>query len=492
LRTQPIQPITQQIPVDLDTPMSEAPGKRRVKTKMVPAPIEKVNEFDIAKYISDLPCGLSIGQASAQIPVYRKGLIQSVRRRREKIDTNYIGENYYGDSNSEEDTTPTTAAKCEFYINRRPVVVVIDSGAAVSIMTRAMMENLGLTIRKSSEYVIRTANGTRVRSLGEITDLPLAIKGLIIKTSVQVIESQDSVFILGNNWMRKVNASLDWQARKLTVNHKGRIVTVPVIFSLPKSNKTYIYDDDDEEEYESEELEETPIYYSDFSGYSSDESIEFNPWENEVSPAYIADEESMEESPAIFLAQAEVYSEEKADPNLRLGPLEYTQQTNFQQLLQDYADICAQSQTKIGRTNVIKHRIITKDASPISQPPYRCNPKHKAFLQDEVIRMEQQELIQKSASPWASPVVIVDKKGGDKRLCIDYRKLNAVTKADAYPLPRIDDMLESFSNADWFSTLDLASGYWQVVLQKKSDQIRFIFNQIQIRSDLFQINLNLI
>jgi len=81
---------------------------------MVPAPIEKVNEFDIAKYISDLPCGLSIGQASAQIPMYCKGLIQSVRRRHEKIDTNYIGENYYGDSNSEEDTTPTTAAKCEF------------------------------------------------------------------------------------------------------------------------------------------------------------------------------------------------------------------------------------------------------------------------------------------------------------------------------------------------------------------------------------------
>ena len=81
--------------------------------------------------------------------------------------------------------------------------------------------------------------------------------------------------------------------------------------------------------------------------------------------------------------------------------------------------------------------------------------------------MEKQGIIRKSASPWASPVVIVDKKDGDKRICIDYRKLNKVTKADSYPLPRIDDMLESFRNATWFTTLDLASGYWQVAMHEE-------------------------
>ncbi|CAB5391911.1 unnamed protein product [Rhizophagus irregularis] len=67
----------------------------------------------------------------------------------------------------------------------------------------------------------------------------------------------------------------------------------------------------------------------------------------------------------------------------------------------DYADICAKSQTEIGKTNVIKHKIITKDAAPISQPPYRCNPKYREFLQREITRMESQGLIRKSASPWA-------------------------------------------------------------------------------------------
>ncbi|CAB4482538.1 unnamed protein product [Rhizophagus irregularis] len=286
LRTQPIPPVTPSTPMDMDA-TAEPSTKRKVRTKMVPAPIENVNEFDIAKYISDLPCGLSIGQATAQLPVYRKGLIQSMRRKREKIDNNnYIGESYYGDSNSEEET-PITAAKCEFHINQQPVIAVIDSGAAVSIMTTAMMKTLKLTIDGPSEYVIKTANGTRVRSLGEIQNLPLKVRNLIIKTNVQIIESSDSVFILGNNWMRKVNAALDWDKKTLTIRYNGRSTTVPVIFTLPKPIKMkQSFEYDDEEEYESEELEEAQIYMSDFSGYSTEESLEFNPWENEVSPAH--------------------------------------------------------------------------------------------------------------------------------------------------------------------------------------------------------------
>jgi hypothetical protein len=76
-------------------------------------------------------------------------------------------------------------------------------------------------------------------------------------------------------------------------------------------------------------------------------------------------------------------------------------------------------------------------------------------------------IIQASDSPWASPAILVKKANGKKRLCIDYRGLNKLTREDAYPLPRIDEILENLNGAKWFSTFDLASGFWQIEMNPK-------------------------
>ena len=79
-------------------------------------------------------------------------------------------------------------------------------------------------------------------------------------------------------------------------------------------------------------------------------------------------------------------------------------------------------------------------------------------------------MVEPTDRSWSSPVVLVRKKDQSWRLCVDYRRLNAVTRKDAYPLPRIDDSLDALSGSIFFSTLDLVSGYWQVPLDEEAQQ----------------------
>ncbi|KAL5475516.1 hypothetical protein EMCRGX_G025342 [Ephydatia muelleri] len=138
------------------------------------------------------------------------------------------------------------------------------------------------------------------------------------------------------------------------------------------------------------------------------------------------------------------------------------EQVQFSNLLLEYGDIFASSSTDLGRTGALKHCIKTGDSNPISQPVRRLPPHRKEQVNKLLHEMQENDIIHPSSSPWASPIVLVQKKDGSVWFCIDYRKLNAVTTKDAYPLPRIDDTLDTLCGSKWFSTLDLLSGYWQV------------------------------
>lgn len=155
-------------------------------------------------------------------------------------------------------------------------------------------------------------------------------------------------------------------------------------------------------------------------------------------------------------------------PTFDINPsLPQHKQQLLQNLLQSYDD-CFASSSQVRPTSVAKHRIITQeDTRPLHQSPYRVSTRERQAIREQVEEMLHDDVIQPSKSPWSAPVVLVKKKDGSLRFCVDYRRLNSVTKKDVYPLPRIDDTLDRLSNAKYFSSMDLKTGYWQIQVDER-------------------------
>jgi len=139
----------------------------------------------------------------------------------------------------------------------------------------------------------------------------------------------------------------------------------------------------------------------------------------------------------------------------------------LENLLTSYSDVFSKSEFDLGCTNIIQHRIDTQDNAPFRQS-LRPQPRAHLPVIDQLLNdMQQQGVIEPCTSEWASNIVLVKKKDGSVRFCVDYRKLNLLTKKDAYPLPRIDRCLDTLAGSVWYSTFDLRSGFHQVAMDPR-------------------------
>lgn len=136
--------------------------------------------------------------------------------------------------------------------------------------------------------------------------------------------------------------------------------------------------------------------------------------------------------------------------------------TILRRTLEPFSDVFTWAGQSIGRTNVVQHTIDVGEAKPQRQPPRRIPFHYRAELDQLISNLLKDGVITTSNSPWAAPVSLVKKKDDSLRLCIDYRKLNAVTVRDSFPLPRMDELLTSLAGMRYFTTLDLSNSYWQI------------------------------
>lgn len=147
---------------------------------------------------------------------------------------------------------------------------------------------------------------------------------------------------------------------------------------------------------------------------------------------------------------------------IKIGELSSEVKKKLCQVLEEYQDVFSSSKMDIGCTPLIHHSIDTGDSPPIAVAPRRIPIALEEKVDKMIEELLKNDIIQPSESPWNAPIVIVAKKNGDIRLCVDYRKLNAVTKRTVYPIPATSQLLDCLNGSIFFSTLDLSQGYHQI------------------------------
>ena len=144
------------------------------------------------------------------------------------------------------------------------------------------------------------------------------------------------------------------------------------------------------------------------------------------------------------------------------------QKHSIKQIISEYSHLF---QDIPSRTDKIYHDVDVGDCKPIKQHPYRLNPRKQEYLRKEVQYLLEHDFIEPSQSNWSSPCILVSKPDGSYRMCTDYRKINANSKTDTFPIPRIDDCIDRVGKARFVTKFDLLKGFYQIPLTDRAKEI---------------------
>ncbi|KAG2190855.1 hypothetical protein INT47_006713, partial [Mucor saturninus] len=390
-------------------------------------------------------------------------------------------------------------------IQGETVNALMDTGATISAIQASLVEKLGLTIDTSKSVAFTTANNQSTSSVGTV-NVQGRLGEIPINITCHVVRNLAHLVIIGYKDMRALKAIIDTDADSVTfprgsherIIDSGSPCGIVACIKLPGHHHAYI---DITGAPNVLAFISTPgsivgekllsvaagVVQFDSSGVATVKLANLNTSTVNVNKGqHIAFIEYLPSSPKLSPfsnsnrtnSRIHTLSTSKS-PTVTNGsamPQDFTASigNNLQasevnalkDLLGEFSDCFEKTASTV--TPLVQHTINTGTHRPIAQPPHRASAAENETIGGLIDEMLQQGIVRPSNSPWSSAVVLVTKSDGSPRFCVDYRRINAISTRDVYPLPRIDDTLHNLGNAKYFSTLDLTASYWQIELDDES------------------------
>lgn len=299
------------------------------------------------------------------------------------------------------------------YIQEKPSIILVDSGSSHNFISERIAANLQPWTPLQHSLSVRVANGSLLPCTHEVVNCSWSAQGVLFTTTFKILPLQCYDAILGMEWLEAFSPmQIQWKEKWLSFQLQNSTVKLR---GIPDDN-------------------------------SSCQEISLN--------QLVA----LTKHDAVWNI-VELYT---VDPVPVSSHNDLPQK--LQQLIQLFSDLFTEP-TGAAPSRGLTHSIpLVPGAQPFRMKPYRYTPTQKDEIEKQVAHLLKFNMIKESTSPFASPALLVKKKSREWRLCVDYRKLNAYTVKNKFPMPIIEELFEELHGACWFSTLDLRSGFHQILV----------------------------
>ena len=383
-------------------------------------------------------------------------------------------------------------------INNRLAYALLDTGASVSIIDKKFIEGDDTIIIRPIEEAFRSASGHFLDLCGSV-EVSILIRKQVIKHKFYIINTGPESCILGMDFLNKIkNAKIDLLNGSLEISpnpsekvseKSGKYVKVTETANLLPYAETIFKVKVDQPEG-IEVLFEPSNFFAERHNIAvcsclcivrdGEIPVRISNYDQVPTKLYKGEKLGTMEiiDKEIGKLPNRIPNDRQCPVDLKQSNLTEYQEKKMNELVNRYQIVFAADDNDLGRTKVIEHSIPLDNNRPLKQRPYRIPYALREECDRQIKFMLENDVIRPSSSPWMSPVVLVKKKDSSIRFCVDFRKLNEVTRKDTYPLPRIDEMLDKLHNATIFTTLDLQSGYWQIpIVEEDKEKTAFSAGQ---------------